>query len=143
MEDAPHPLATGRVVRSIDPLVLTKKLLAFSSDTCWPAASSQGGGVARACAGHTDSGGATSTYVRASLSEVAGTVAALTSEPHPLAAAEGWRPVTCSPGRPLDQGGVYMDGLADLPILAGGTTGAGRAIACSLVIPVVTHRRRP
>ena len=49
--------------------------------------------VARACAGHTDSGGAagaTSTYVRASVSEVAAALAALTGEPHPLAAAEGW-----------------------------------------------------
>src|SRR5689334_16671650 len=49
--------------------------------------------VARAYAGHTDSGseaGATSTYVRASLSEVVAALAALTGEPHPLAAAEGW-----------------------------------------------------
>jgi integrase/recombinase XerC len=49
--------------------------------------------VARVYAGHTDSGseaGATSTYVRASLSEVAAALAALTGEPHPLAAAEGW-----------------------------------------------------
>jgi integrase len=49
--------------------------------------------VARAYAGHTDSGGeagATSTYVRASLGEVAAALAALTGEPHPLAAAEGW-----------------------------------------------------
>ena len=48
--------------------------------------------VARAYAGHTDSGGeagATSTYVRASLSEVAAALAALTGEPHPLAASEG------------------------------------------------------
>jgi hypothetical protein len=40
-----------------------------------------------------DSGGeagATSTYVRASLSEVAAALAALTGEPHPLAAEEGW-----------------------------------------------------
>jgi integrase/recombinase XerC len=46
--------------------------------------------VARAYAGHTDGGsdtGATSTYVRASLSEVA---AALTGEPQPLATTEGW-----------------------------------------------------
>ena len=49
--------------------------------------------VARAYAGHTDGGagaGATSTYVRASLSEVAAALAALTGEPHPLAAPEGW-----------------------------------------------------
>jgi integrase/recombinase XerC len=49
--------------------------------------------VARAYAGHTDSGsdaGATSTYVRASLSEVAAALAALTGEPHPLATTEGW-----------------------------------------------------
>ncbi len=49
--------------------------------------------VAHAYAGHTDSGGdagATSTYVRASLSEVAAALAALTGEPHPLATAEGW-----------------------------------------------------
>ena len=49
--------------------------------------------VARAYAGHTDGGsdtGATSTYVRASLSEVAAALAALTGEPHPLATTEGW-----------------------------------------------------
>jgi site-specific recombinase XerD len=48
--------------------------------------------VARAYAGHTDSGGdagATSTYVRASVSEVAAALAALTGEPHPLATPEG------------------------------------------------------
>jgi integrase/recombinase XerC len=33
---------------------------------------------------------ATSTYVRASLSEVAAALAALTGEPHPLATSEGW-----------------------------------------------------
>lgn len=44
--------------------------------------------VARAYAGHTDSGGeagATHTYVRATVQEVATAVAALTGEPHPLA----------------------------------------------------------
>jgi integrase/recombinase XerC len=49
--------------------------------------------IARAYAGHTDSGGdagATSTYVRATVSEVAAALAALTGEPHPLATAEGW-----------------------------------------------------
>jgi hypothetical protein len=49
--------------------------------------------VARAYAGHSDSGsetGATATYVRASLSEVAAALAALTGERHPLAATEGW-----------------------------------------------------
>jgi len=49
--------------------------------------------VARAYAGHADGGsetGATSTYVRASLSEVAAALAALTGEPHPLATQEGW-----------------------------------------------------
>jgi len=49
--------------------------------------------VARAYAGHTDTGGdigATSTYVRANLHEVATALAALTGEPHPLATtAEG------------------------------------------------------
>jgi site-specific recombinase XerD len=47
--------------------------------------------VARAYAGHTDTGGdtgATSTYVRASPSEVAAALAALTGEPHPLATPE-------------------------------------------------------
>ena len=46
-----------------------------------------------AYAGHIDSGseaGATSTYVRASLPEVAAALAALTGEPHPPATAEGW-----------------------------------------------------
>jgi integrase/recombinase XerC len=49
--------------------------------------------VARAYAGHTDSGsetGATATYVRASLAEVAAALAALTGEPHPLAVTEQW-----------------------------------------------------
>ena len=49
--------------------------------------------VARAYAGHTDGGsetGATTTYVRASLAEIAATLAALTGEPHPLAVTEGW-----------------------------------------------------
>ena len=49
--------------------------------------------VARAYAGHTDCGseaGATSTYVRASLDEVAAALAALTGERHPLATTEGW-----------------------------------------------------
>ena len=49
--------------------------------------------VARAYAGHTDSGGetgATSTYVRASLPEVAAALAALTGAPHPIATQAGW-----------------------------------------------------
>jgi hypothetical protein len=48
--------------------------------------------VAHAYAGHTDrgEGGATSTYVRASLAEVAASLAALTGEPHPLATTERW-----------------------------------------------------
>jgi hypothetical protein len=49
--------------------------------------------VARAYAGHTDGGteaGATATYVRASLAEVASALSALTGEPHPLAVTEGW-----------------------------------------------------
>jgi site-specific recombinase XerD len=49
--------------------------------------------VAHAYAGHTDGSseaGATSTYVRASLSEVAAALAALTGEPHPLATQEEW-----------------------------------------------------
>ena len=49
--------------------------------------------VARAYAGHTDGSsetGATSTYVRASIGEVAAALAALTGEPHPLATTEGW-----------------------------------------------------
>jgi hypothetical protein len=49
--------------------------------------------VARAYAGHTEGGsetGATVTYVRASLPEVAAALAALTGEPHPLATTEGW-----------------------------------------------------
>jgi hypothetical protein len=52
-----------------------------------------GHAVARAYAGHTDGGsetGATSTYVRASLPEVAAALAALTGEPHPFATSEGW-----------------------------------------------------
>ena len=49
--------------------------------------------VAKAYAGHTDGGsesGAAATYVRASLAEVAAALAALTGEPHPLAAQERW-----------------------------------------------------
>ena len=49
--------------------------------------------VARAYAGHTDRGsdaGATTTYVRATVSEVATALAALTGEPHPLAMPGGW-----------------------------------------------------
>ena len=49
--------------------------------------------MARAYAGHTGSGGeagATATYVRASLAEVAAALAALTGEPHPLATTDGW-----------------------------------------------------
>ena len=49
--------------------------------------------VAHAYAGHTDGAGdtgtATSTYVRATLTEVATALAALTGEPHPLTAPEG------------------------------------------------------
>jgi integrase/recombinase XerC len=51
-----------------------------------------GHAIAREYAGHSDSGGdsgATSTYVRASVHEVAAALAALTGEPHPLANAEG------------------------------------------------------
>jgi integrase len=47
-----------------------------------------GYGVARAYAGHTDAGsdpGTTTTYIRASLQEVAAALAALTGEHHPLA----------------------------------------------------------
>lgn len=46
--------------------------------------------VARAYAGHTDSGsdpGATNTYIRANLTEIATALAALTGEQHPLASA--------------------------------------------------------
>ena len=49
--------------------------------------------VARAYAGHTDRGsdaGATTTYVRATPSEVATALSALTGEPHPLAKTERW-----------------------------------------------------
>ncbi|HEY6495424.1 MAG TPA: hypothetical protein VIZ43_19265 [Trebonia sp.] len=49
--------------------------------------------VAHAYAGHTDGkgdmGSATSTYVRATLAEVAMALSALTGEPHPLAGPEG------------------------------------------------------
>jgi len=44
--------------------------------------------IARAYAGHTDTGGdagATTTYIRATLEEVATALATLTGEPHPLA----------------------------------------------------------
>ena len=49
--------------------------------------------IAHAYAGHSDgagdTGSATSTYVRATLAEVAAALAALTGEPHPLAEPEG------------------------------------------------------
>jgi integrase/recombinase XerC len=49
--------------------------------------------VAHAYAGHTDEAGnkgtATLTYVRATLTEVATALSALTGEPHPLALTEG------------------------------------------------------
>jgi hypothetical protein len=49
--------------------------------------------VAHAYAGHTDgkgdTGSATTTYVRATLAEVATALSALTGEPHPLAGPEG------------------------------------------------------
>jgi hypothetical protein len=49
--------------------------------------------IAHAYAGHTDGAGdtgtATSTYVRATLTEVATALAALTGEPHPLTEPEG------------------------------------------------------
>jgi integrase/recombinase XerC len=51
--------------------------------------------IARAYAGHTDSGnepGATATYVRATLPELAAALAALTGEPHPLAEQSGGDP---------------------------------------------------
>jgi integrase len=49
--------------------------------------------IARAYAGHSDSGnaGTTATYVRASLAEIAAALAALTAEPHPLALGESRR----------------------------------------------------
>ena len=49
------------------------------------------GTPSRAYAGYTDGGevGATATYLRASLAEVAAALSALTGEPHPLATAEG------------------------------------------------------
>ena len=49
--------------------------------------------VARAYAGHTDRGsdaGATTTYVRATPSEVSTALSALTDESHPLAMSGGW-----------------------------------------------------
>jgi hypothetical protein len=46
--------------------------------------------VAHAYAGHTDDKGrVTSTYVKATLAEVATALSALTGEPHPLAKSEG------------------------------------------------------
>ena len=56
--------------------------------------------VAHAFAGHTDSGdtSVTAGYVRAALPEVAAAVAALTGEPHPLAAASDDPPASGWPG---------------------------------------------
>lgn len=49
-----------------------------------------GYGVARAYAGHTDSvGAATTTYIKADIQAVALALAAMTGEPHPLAARPG------------------------------------------------------
>jgi integrase len=48
-----------------------------------------GYGIARAYAGHTDSvGAATTTYIKADLQAVAAALAAMTGQPHPLAATE-------------------------------------------------------
>ena len=48
--------------------------------------------MAHVYADHTNGGegGATPTYVRASLAELAASLAALTGESHPLATTEGW-----------------------------------------------------
>ena len=63
--------------------------------------------IAHAYAGHTDgagdTGGATSTYVRATLAEVATALAALTGEPHPLAEPEGERSMTALADFPVAQ----------------------------------------
>jgi integrase/recombinase XerC len=77
--------------------------------------------VARAYAGHTDSGGdvgTTATYVRAGLHEVAGALAALAGEPHPL--AEGYQAPSssCSSSRP---GNASAPGLIEIS-----TTGVTR-----------------
>ncbi|GIH16012.1 hypothetical protein [Rugosimonospora africana] len=48
-----------------------------------------GYGIARAYAGHTDSTGpATTTYIKADLHAVVAALAAMTGQPHPLAAAD-------------------------------------------------------
>ncbi|HEU5418648.1 MAG TPA: hypothetical protein VFV41_13245, partial [Streptosporangiaceae bacterium] len=64
--------------------------------------------VAHAYAGHTDgkgeSGSVTSTYVRATLAEVAAALSALAGEPHPLAGPEG----------------AGMTALADFPVAQAG-----------------------
>ena len=63
--------------------------------------------IAHAYAGHTDgagdTGSATSTYVRATLAEVATALAALTGEPHPLAEPEGRRSMTALADLPVPQ----------------------------------------
>src|SRR5690348_16347302 len=60
--------------------------------------------VAHAYAGHTDgtgdTGSATSTYVRATLTEVAAALAGLTGEPHPLAGPEAGEQGSAGPARP-------------------------------------------
>jgi hypothetical protein len=79
--------------------------------------------VARVYAGHTDGGsetGATAIYVRASLSEVAAALAALTGEPHPLATAEGW---WCSMLRPR-----WVD--SDMSTAYRSLNGSGELAAC-------------
>jgi len=78
--------------------------------------------VAHAYAGHTDgtgdTGSATSTYVRATLTEVAAALAALTGEPHPLAEPEqGSRQRRLTP--PAAQQGRRPALLCRLPLTRG------------------------
>jgi hypothetical protein len=101
--------------------------------------------VARAYAGHTDSGsetGATATYVRASLPEVAAALAALTGEPPPARydgrAVTGVAPVTADAPSAMDPGPAWSGPGADRrtghrgPVPGGGPAGpdcAGLAVA--------------
>jgi integrase/recombinase XerC len=74
--------------------------------------------VARAYAGHTDRGsdaGATTTYVRATVSEVATALAALAGEPHPLAMPGGLVRVTAHVADAWRAGAGRVDRIAAAP----------------------------
>ena len=91
--------------------------------------------VARAYAGHTDSNGhagTTATYVRASLPEIAAALAALTGEPHPLAAVS---PAMANNRRLTTASKSSSGALAARPARAGRGHGCAPARFCGCPNP--------